>query len=250
MPMLDAEHDGGLTMHSPQPPALRADASTPHRRKLFAACAALASIACHEVEAPSTEPPAERRFAIVIEARADHRDPVAGAEITAGTQRIGVTDSAGRARVSLAGVEGERATLGVRCPTGFASPERPLVVGLRRLGNGSPPPKFEVDCVPLVHSVLVGIQVENGPGLPILHLKKRVGQTDEHGIAHVLLPAASEERVALTLDTSQNQSLRPQNPTLSFVMQNFDEFVLLEQKFVVQRAAAPVRTRRRGPQPL
>lgn len=227
----------------------RAGKSMPCRHAPFPLLA-LAAAACVDVQQGSTENVSELRFPILVEARAENREPVAKVEILSGKERLGTTDATGRARVALSGAEGERATLNVRCPRGFASPERPLFVGLRRLGDGSPPPKFEVSCIPLVHSVLVGIQAENGAGLPILHLKKKVGQTDEHGVAHVLLPAASEERLTLILDTSQSQSLRPQSPSLSFVTHNSDEFVLLEQKFVVQRAPAPVVQRRRGPQPL
>jgi hypothetical protein len=208
---------------------------------LFAAC---------ERGDPALESSRIGSFSVVIEARAQGREVVPNVEVLSGTERLGRTDERGRVTLALGGEEGARTSLSVRCPPGFASPERPLVVGLRHLQAGSEPPRFEVACVRLVHSVLVGIQVENGAHLPVLHLQKKVGETDEHGILHVLLTAENDERFTLIVDTSTNPSLRPQNPSLSFVTRDDDEFVLLEQKFAVQRSAPVQRVRRRGPRPL
>jgi hypothetical protein len=84
---------------------------------------------------------------------------------------------------------------------------------------------------------VVGVRAENGAHLPILRLKSVVGQTDEQGIAHVLLEASSNERIALTLDTSKSPALLPQNPTLDFTTRDADELVLVSQKFTVKQAA-------------
>lgn len=209
----------------------------------------LAITACTS-SAPQPATDSAAPFPVRIAAHAEDQRPVTNVTLLAGTQVLGRTNEQGRVELALHGDEGERATLAVRCPDGFASPERPLVVGLRHLSAGSEAPKFEVECVRLVHSVLVGILAENGPHLPILHLKKKIGETDDHGVAHVLLPASNDERFTLTLDTSSNQNLRPQNPSLGFVTRDHDEFVLLEHKFVVNRPAPAPHARRRGPQPL
>src|SRR5688572_13595996 len=132
-------------------PALRRARTVP---ALFAA---VGLWSCTKSDPANGEGGGETPFPLLVEARAENRTPVAKVEILSGTERVGMTDSTGLARFTLTGNEGERATLSVRCPAGFASPERPLVAGLRRLAEGSPPPKFEVECVPLVHSVLVGI---------------------------------------------------------------------------------------------
>jgi hypothetical protein len=214
----------------------------------FAALSILAS-ACAPAEAPSSGT-LDATFPVLVSARADGRTPVAGAEVRLGKRKIGETDATGSVRLALSGNEGERTALELQCPSGFASPERPLVVGLRHLSKGSPPPKFEVECVPLVHTVVVGLSAENGAHLPILLLKKKIGETNEFGNAHVLLRAASDERLTLTLDTSQNPNLRPQNPSLTFVTQNTDEFVLLEQKLTSKAAPARAHPRNAGPRPL
>ena len=87
-----------------------------------------------------------------------------------------------------------------------------------------------------MHNVVVGIRAENGPRLPILRLKSVVGQTDDQGIAHVLLQASANEQIALTLDTSKNARLLPQNPTLYFATHDADELLLVSQKFTVKQA--------------
>jgi len=129
--------------------------------------------------------------------------------------------------------------LGIQCPAAFASPPQPLVVGLRHLSDGSPAPTFEVECVSLVHSFVVGISAERGARLPLLYLTQPIGETDEFGIAHVLLQASDQEQISLTLDTSARPELRPQSPSLTFVTAPRDELVLLTQRFVEERRPRP-----------
>lgn len=179
--------------------------------------------------------PVSRSYPVQIVAHGDADKPLAGVEILLGKRTVGTTDDAGSVRLSLKGNEGDVAVLGVKCPDTFASPEASLSVGLRHFADGSPPPRFETHCVPLVRSFVVGIRTENGAHLPILRLDKAIGKTDDYGVAHVLVQAAPHDQVALTLDTSDNPLLRPQNPTLTFAAPDHDQLVLLEQKFTVQK---------------
>jgi len=199
----------------------------------------LATLAVCACSSKTDEPAAPARalnFPISISARSDGQTPVPGVAISLGKQLLGTTDGSGSASVTLHGAEGDTLALNVKCPAAYASPERPLVVGLRQLGDGSTRARFEVECFSLVHSVVVGIRADNGPHLPILRLKSVVGQTDEQGVAHVLLQAAANEQIALTLDTSRNPSLLPQSPTLDFATRDSDEFLLVTQKFTVKQA--------------
>jgi hypothetical protein len=203
-------------------------------RVLFAS---LPLCACLSQADESAAPARTLDFPITITARNEAQTPVSGVEISLAKQLLGTTDDAGSARLALHGPEGDTLPLNVRCPASYASPERPLLVGLRHLGDGSTRARFEVECFSLVHSVVVGIRAENGPRLPILHLKSVVGQTDEQGVAHVLLRASANEQIALTLDTSKSPSLLPQSPTLDFATRDSDEFLLVGQKFTVKQAA-------------
>ena len=162
---------------------------------------------------------------------------------------VGRTDASGNVHLSLKGNEGDVASLAVKCPDTYASPDKEVVVGLRHFAAGSPPPRFQSVCVPLVRTFVVGIRTENGPRLPVLRLSKVVGRTDDFGAAHLLIQAASRDQVALTLDTSENPMLRPQNPTLTFVAADRDELILLEQKFTVLKKVVKV-AKKNIPKPL
>ena len=185
----------------------------------------------------SAAPVPSSDFPISIVARNEGKSPVADVAVFMGKQQLGKSDATGNARFALHGAEGDSVALSVKCPAEYASPERPVSIGLRHLGNGSTAARFEVECFSLVHQVVVGVRAENGPRLPILRLKSVVGQTDDQGIAHVLLQASANEQIALTLDTSKNSNLLPQSPTLDFVTRDSDELVLVTQKFTVKQAA-------------
>jgi hypothetical protein len=197
--------------------------------------ASLPLFSCLSKSDESAAPAQTLEYPISIAARSEDRSPVAGVEIYLAKQLLGQTDASGTAQLALRGPEGDTLALNVKCPTTYASPEGPLLVGLRHLGDGSTRARFEIECFSLVHSVVVGIRAENGPRLPILRLKSVVGQTDDQGVAHVLLRASANEQIALTLDTSKNAKLLPQNPTLDFATRDSDEFLLVSQKFTVKQ---------------
>jgi len=198
--------------------------------------ASLCLCGCLSETEESAAPVPSSDFPISIVARNEGKSPVADVEISLGKQLLGKSDATGNAHFTLHGAEGDTLALNVKCPVAYASPERPLPVGLRHLGNGSTAARFEVECFSLVHSVVVGVRAENGARLPILRLKSVVGQTDDQGVAHVLLQASANEQIALTLDTSRNANLLPQSPTLDFVTRDSDELVLVSQKFTVKQA--------------
>jgi hypothetical protein len=201
-------------------------------RALLASLPLLSCLGRPDAGAPEPTPD----FPISISAHSGAQANVANVGISLGKQLLAKTDESGAARLTLHGTEGDTVALEVKCPATFASPERPLLVGLRHLGNGSTAARFEVECFSLVHNVVVGVRAENGPRLPILRLKSVVGQTDDHGVAHILLEAAANEPIALTLDTSKSPALLPQNPTLDFATRDTDELVLVSQKFTVKQA--------------
>lgn len=189
-------------------------------------------------------------FPVLVRVHSDGQTPVPGVTLALGAQTLGVTDQSGTLRITLQGEEGEKAALSVKCPPSYASPERPLAIGLRRLAGGSTPVRIDAECFSLLHSVVVGVRAENGSHLPILRLNTVVGHTDDAGIAHVLLQASSNEAVALTLDTTGRAGLLPQNPTLEFVTHDKDELVLVSQKFTLKAAPRPRAVPRNIPRQL
>jgi hypothetical protein len=217
------------------------------QRCLVALCLALPACSQSPVQPESDAPP----YSLFIAAQTDGEDPLAGVRVSRQGVLIGSTDTSGRVQLSLDGAEGDRVPLDIACPEGFVSPVEPVVVGLRHLGPGSPAPTFEVACIPLLHTFVVGLRAANGALLPVLHLGKPIGHTDALGVAHVLVRAPRHEQVSLTLDTSGRPDLRPQNPSLTFVAPDRDELVLFEQELVaLAPPAPPPRRRPRGPIPL
>jgi hypothetical protein len=180
-------------------------------------------------------------YALTLSATGEDHDPLAGVRVFADDALLGASEETGSLELQLQGREGDRVPLRIECPESFRSPPQPLVVGLWHPSPGSPEPTFEVECVPFVHSYVVGIAAENGAHLPISYLNEPLGETDDFGIAHVLVRAPSQEQVSLTLDTSAHPELRPQSPSLAFVAGESSELVLLQVKFV---APPPSRTRR------
>lgn len=216
------------------------------RVQLLVACHVLSGCSLLDEPASQTVNPT---FPVMISVHGGSRQPVAGAEILSQKRVLGTTDASGRVTLKLKGSEGSNASLDVKCPATFKSPEQPIVVGLRQMSSKSPAPQFEAECIPLVRKIVVGLRAENGGNLNVVRLNEVVGRTDEHGVAHLLLSASPGEQVTLTLNTMLSPNLRPQNPTLTFVAADRDEMVLLEQKFSVVKPVVKVKPKN-IPKPL
>ena len=220
-----------------------------HHAHPLAACLALSATlwfatGCSALE--PAEPVTPMAFPISLSIRGGG-DPIEGARVSENHSLLGATGATGVLELALDGAEGETASLTVQCPDGFASPPQPLRVGLRHLAAGSPAPRFEIECIELVHTLVAGVRAENGARLPIVHLNQVVGHTDDFGVGHVQLEASDDQPITLTLDTHARPDLLPQNPTLTFMAPPNDALVLLEQKFSVKKAP-PVK-RRPAPMP-
>jgi hypothetical protein len=202
---------------------------------LASAAFALLPSGCPKIEIQWDEPK-QQPFQVQVGVDSDPGVPLAGAQLSIGGALQGTTDSAGLAAVLLQGKEGDRVELSVKCPADYESPAGPLVVGLRRFAQGSPAPHFEVRCPPTFRTVLVGLRVENGPGLPVRYLGRTVARTDESGAALFALHARPSEQVEVTLSTAESADpLRPQDPKFTFVTKDADDFVLLDQSFTVEK---------------
>lgn len=215
------------------------------------ALAALLASGCELLEGESVAPSEPQpTFTVRFKITGEDGQGLKGAQIAHEKTVFGTTQADGTATITLAGREGERIALEVRCPAPFDSPKEPHIVGLRHLAPGSPPPTFTADCTRSHHTFVVGIRTERGVGLPVIRLGQVVGKTDAFGAAHVIVEAAPNEQIALRLDTSAQRRLRPQSPTLTFVTGDKDELVLLEQKFNELRAKPKPRPVISRPTPL
>ena len=201
-----------------------------HRGGLMGACVfsvlGALLLGC-QPEAPSA------RFETLLRVESDPGVPLAGAEVVHGGRSLGKTGSDGEVLVVLSGQPGDSVELLVRCPKGYREPPGPVTVSLRPLLPGSPTPRYQQRCPPLLRSVVVAIRAENGHNVPVLYRGREVARTDAQGAAHVALKVPPEETVSLTLDTSgpAHADLLGGSPELQFTMPAQDEIAVLEYAF-------------------
>jgi len=208
-------------------------------------------LACKSDE-PEFAPAPDAPFRVSVFVVSDPDHPLAGAKVMFRDRAIATSDASGLAKVEVAGTEGESVALGIRCPEGHDAPDKPIMVGLRRMAVGSPPPRFEVRCVPSLRTVVVALRTDRGPNLQVMQLGKPIARTSQDGMAHFVMHLRPTEQVTLVLDTSDsaNEALRPRSPSLSFVAKEQDELVLLDQKFKIERKPVVVARPRPAPKRL
>jgi hypothetical protein len=196
--------------------------------------------ACQALE-PVQPPPQE----IIVRVTGDPGQPLAGATLQYGGKEVSKSGKDGIATLKLKGKDGDLYEFLVTCPDGFLTPQKPLQVLLKRLADTSKKPEFDVACPPTTRTVVVAVRAENGPNLPVLYLGREVTKTDSAGTAHLLFKMKADESFNLVLGTADNERLRPQNPSASFVVRDKDDVYTFDQKFEVEKKV--VKGGRRGP---
>jgi hypothetical protein len=191
-------------------------------------------------------PPARVLVRVLDESKA----AVANAGISTGGDLIAQTDKEGRAEVTVTGKEGAVFPLEVRCPSGYRSPNAPILIRRLQAPNVSDAaPEYLAKCSRLRHSLVIAVHAEGGPNLPILHLGKEVARSDESGKAQVIIEGEVRERVELVLSTADPKlaKVHPQNPAATFEIGDQDERKSFEVKFTRDKKAPPKVVARTGP---
>ncbi len=207
--------------------------------------------ACGKFEEPPPPP-----FQVAITVEADKGTPLMGAVITRTNKEVGKTDEHGRAVLTFKGEDGDQLDVYVKCPDGFDSPSKPITVALKRLADPKRLAEYPVSCPPAERRVVVALRTENGPNLPVKFLGRDVARTDQSGAATFMMNAKPGDHLDFTVDTTEkgNENLRPQNPSVSLVVDNKDGYYTLDQVFQVQHArvivVAPHRPQPIGPTPM
>lgn len=207
---------------------------------------AIVSAGCgKQLDAP---PPPPFKFSVKVDSDLNH--PLVGARVLHQDKEVGVTLADGRAIVALKGMEGDSATLIVKCPDTNQQPP-PITVALRRLADQRIS-EYAVQCPPLVRRVVVGVRADGGPNLPVVFLGSTVARTDLSGAAHFALDVKPGEQFEVLIKTDDQPKLLPKNPTRSFVMPQRDDVVVFNQAFSLEKkkvvyhgAVKPV-----GPRPV
>jgi len=174
-----------------------------------------------------------RRYEFLVRVTSDTDRPLAGTSILRGDASLGRTDETGTARIAMQGNEGEELLLTLGCPDKFAASGAGLRVRLHHLADRKSVPEYAASCLPSERTVVIAVR-SDGPDLPIVYLGRELARTDESGAAHVLLTAATNSSFELTLGTDEPAAvrLRPQNPSMRFVVPDHDDIMPFDQHFI------------------
>lgn len=173
-------------------------------------------------------------FEVEIRAASDDGSPLPAVKLTSGKQALGTTGPLGSFRVRLAGAEGQTLPVEVGCPQGFAFAGVPVELRLsttRRVNQARPEPiSISVTCTKVLRDIVVVVHSE--ASLPVQIDGKVQTSTGEDGTAHLLIQRdRSAEKLTVSLDTSGNAHLRPQNPTQTFELHGRDAIFVVDQAF-------------------
>jgi hypothetical protein len=203
----------------------------------------------------ATAPRAEVE-SVLVRVEAAPNVPVSGAEVRIPGRPGARTDTQGLARVDLEGRQGDAFSVDVVCPDGFLSP-KPIDVSLVALAEQAKVPEYRARCVSLTRSVVIAVRAEKGPNLPVMVLGREVARTDASGAATVHLDVRPHEPTTVSISTREARALLPQNPSMSFVATDNDDFLLFDVDFTTpaKDKPKPVANRARkaapsGPTPL
>jgi len=219
--------------------------SRPAAARVLALTALSASLAASFVACEDPPPPPQ--FRVSFTALAD-ANPLGGVEIAIGGGRpLGLTNTEGVLRASLAGREGAIVAYRVKCPAGYRDPEASPPLTLRQFHGLDPAGatrgvEITVQCRPSDRLAAVVVRAGGIANIPVLMQGQPVALTDASGVAHLMLKLPPNTSFTMALDTSANPLIAPANPSQPFVVPDADEVLVFDAPLIEQRA--PVKRRR------
>jgi hypothetical protein len=192
-------------------------------------------VACSGSTAQALKP-----FQVQLQAKSDDGEPVNGAKFSINNVDLGASAVDGKLLQTVRGTEGQSVLVNVSCPDEYISPEKPTPLKLTEVRKvnetASATLGLGLTCTRKMLDVIVVVRTENAPSLPVDVGGKNLGVTDEFGNAHVHLRVERGTRtVSVTLGTLAAPTLRPQNPSRVFELDDKDGLLLVEQSFTVER---------------
>ncbi len=191
-------------------------------------------------------------FAAHFNVVADEKAPVAGAQIAARGQPLGVTSAQGLLQAPLLGFEGDRVPITLTCPAGYAASPAESVLILRSVqglgGEERKPIEHALGCQPTKRDAVVLVHVSGAAAsLPVKIDGSVVGQTDSLGFGHFYLRSDPGARFEVSVDTTSDPKLMPQNPQQVFQVETRDEVFVFDRDFKLPPKPKPIR--KRAPRP-
>jgi hypothetical protein len=178
----------------------------------------------------------------------DPGEPVANAELMLNGRSVAQTNAQGIALLTLSGHEGDAFDVFVRCPSDFQSPAQGTKVSIHRLA-GNRRTEYTATCSPKARTIVLAVNGMKGYRLPIVQLGRVIGETDESGVATILLHAEPNDQFEVMLDTSapENALLRPRNPVATFATKNEDDIFVFDPQLTLAPKPKPTTSRRPAP---
>jgi hypothetical protein len=200
--------------------------------------------------APKPQPIEQKSFSFRV--TGDPGKPVRGAELVANGQVLATTDALGVAPLTLSGHEGDTFEIAVKCPPEFQSPQRPTKIAIRRLAGTNTVLEYGASCQPKARSIVLAVNGMKGIRLPIMQLGRTIGETDENGVATILLHVEPNDQFEVSLDTSapENSFLRPRNPAATFIAKNEDDVFIFDPGLTQLPKPRPIVSVRRHVVPI
>jgi hypothetical protein len=199
-------------------------------------------------------PGVEETFLVTFYSESDPGRALAGVRITIDGAPVGASRTDGMLEASLTARPGARVALGATCPEGYQGARLPTTLTLRRvrgLASGSAGAiRVPISCPPSHRTAAIVVRAAGQANLPIIMNGREVGRTDKNGVAHLIFRTQEYRSLRVTLDTRERPQLMPQDPELSFQINDKDEIFIFDQPFVEKqdsrkpgRKSGPKRTR-------
>jgi hypothetical protein len=182
-------------------------------------------------------------FDVELDVQDDADEPVPHASVSIAGEAAGTSDVGGRLRVALRGREGDRLPVLLECPAGFGAVDEQSQLTLRSVrplqGHEPRALTHALRCKPNERAAVVVIRVAGAEHVPVSLDGMQVGTTDAHGFAHLYVSRDPGTRVEVSLDTSAQHGLMPQNPSRSFEIAERDALFVFDQSFKQRPTRAP-----------
>jgi hypothetical protein len=210
-------------------------------------CAWLGVTACSARQAR------EETFALELHAAETSDAPVSDTRFWADGRDLGVTDEHGILRVQLTGREGLTLSITTACPPEYRTAEPQRQLRLQRLRSADPQTDLQLTtrCEASERQVAVVVRTRGAAlgGIPIHAAGQLVGQTEADGTAHLLIRSRPHASLRISLDTTRQPDLIPQDPVHTVQLQDQDDVLFVDQWFETPPRPPPPKPRRPKPPP-
>lgn len=194
-------------------------------------------------------------FSVTFTAESDPGLPLEGVVVKANGREVGRSDSFGLVQTMLRGPEGAGVQITHECPEGYVPPRDPQTLRLHTFrsldDSGRTGLSMTLPCAPAERRVAFVVRTNGKANLPVKVDGEEVARTNDAGYAYVVRTAAPGTVFRVSIDPSEQPTLRPQSPPAQqFTLGAHDDLFLVSQTFEVDEPRRAPRRRRPRPEPI